>query len=132
MALFKFTKAILEMKPIDVYNNGDLSRDFTFVEDIVEGILSIADVIPPKKSDKSLTASCDVPYRIYNIGNSQPIKLLDFISALEQALGQKAIKNILPMQAGDVHTTWADTKDLFSLTGYRPQISIKEGGKNVC
>ncbi|MDR5609798.1 MULTISPECIES: NAD-dependent epimerase [unclassified Arsenophonus] len=129
MALFKFTKAILEMKSIDVYNNGDLSRDFTFVEDIVEGILSIADIIPPKKSDKSLTASSDAPYRIYNIGNGQPIKLLHFISALEQALGQKAIKNMLPMQAGDIHTTWADTKDLFSLTGYRPQISIKEGVK---
>lgn len=74
MALFKFTKAILEMKPIDVYNNGDLSRDFTFVEDIVEGILSIVDIILPKKSDKSLTDSSDAPYRIYNIGNGQTIK----------------------------------------------------------
>ncbi|CAA2931205.1 hypothetical protein ARSQ2_02357 [Arsenophonus endosymbiont of Bemisia tabaci Q2] len=71
LAIFKFTKAILEMKRIDVYNNGDLSRDFTFVEDIVEGILLIADIIPPKKSDKSLTASSDAPYRIYNIGNGQ-------------------------------------------------------------
>ncbi|ENZ0175312.1 NAD-dependent epimerase/dehydratase family protein, partial [Providencia rettgeri] len=129
MALFKFTKAILAGEPIDVYNNGNLSRDFTFVDDIVEGVIRISDIIPqanPNNHSES-PAESSAPYRIYNIGNGQPVKLIEFISALEKALGKEAIKNFLPMQAGDVYTTWADTEDLFSVTGYRPQVSIEQG-----
>ncbi len=129
MALFKFTKAILAGEPIDVYNNGNLSRDFTYIDDIVEGIIRISDVIPQANSEnRSLTpAQSSAPYRLYNIGNGQPVKLMDFITALEKSLGKQAIKNFLSMQAGDVYTTWADTKDLFAATGYRPQVSIEQG-----
>lgn len=105
MALFKFTKAILAGEPIDVYNNGNLSRDFTFIDDIVEGVIRISDIIPqadPQNHSDS-PAQSSAPYRIYNIGNGQPVKLIDFISALEKALGKEAIKNFLPMQAGDVY-----------------------------
>ncbi|MTC61492.1 NAD-dependent epimerase/dehydratase family protein [Providencia rustigianii] len=129
MALFKFTKAILAGEPIDVYNNGNLSRDFTFIDDIVEGIIRISDIIPQADPENcSLSpAQSSAPYRLYNIGNGQPVKLADFIAALEKSLGKKAIKNFLPMQAGDVYTTWADTEDLFKVTGYRPQVSIEQG-----
>ncbi|WP_368885029.1 NAD-dependent epimerase [Providencia vermicola] len=129
MALFKFTKAILAGEPIDVYNNGNLSRDFTFIDDIVEGIIRISDIIPQADPENgSLSpAQSRAPYRLYNIGNGQPVKLTDFITALEKSLGKKAIKNFLPMQAGDVYTTWADTEDLFKVTGYRPQVSIEQG-----
>lgn len=129
MALFKFTKAILAGEPIDVYNNGNLSRDFTFIDDIVEGIIRISDIIPQADPEnRSLSpAQSSAPYRLYNIGNGQPVKLTDFIAALEKSLGKKAIKNFLPMQAGDVYTTWADTEDLFKVTGYRPQVSIEKG-----
>ncbi|EPC7690760.1 NAD-dependent epimerase [Proteus mirabilis] len=129
MALFKFTKAILSGEPIDVYNNGNLSRDFTFIDDIVEGIIRISDIIPQADPEnRSLSpAQSSAPYRLYNIGNGQPVKLTDFIAALEKSLGKKAIKNFLPMQAGDVYTTWADTEDLFRVTGYRPQVSIEQG-----
>lgn len=129
MALFKFTKAILAGEPIDVYNNGNLSRDFTFIDDIVEGIIRISDIIPQADPEnRSLSpAQSSAPYRLYNIGNGQPVKLTDFIAALEKSLGKKAIKNFLPMQAGDVYTTWADTEDLFQVTGYRPQVSIEQG-----
>ncbi|BBG60569.1 NAD-dependent epimerase [Providencia rustigianii] len=129
MALFKFTKAILAGEPIDVYNNGDLSRDFTFIDDIVEGVIRISDIIPqadPQNRSDS-PAESSAPYRIYNIGNGQPVKLIEFISALEKALGKEAIKNFLPMQAGDVYTTWADTEDLFKATGYRPHVTIEQG-----
>lgn len=129
MALFKFTKAILAGEPIDVYNKGNLSRDFTFIDDIVEGIIRISDIIPQSDPENcSLSpAQSSAPYRLYNIGNGQPVKLTDFIAALEKSLGKKAIKNFLPMQAGDVYTTWADTEDLFKVTGYRPQVSIEQG-----
>ncbi|MEY0977862.1 NAD-dependent epimerase [Providencia rettgeri] len=129
MALFKFTKAILAGESIDVYNNGNLSRDFTFVDDIVEGVMRISDIIPQADPNNHSTspAESNAPYRIYNIGNGQPVKLIEFISALEKALGKQAIKNFLPMQAGDVYTTWADTEDLFNAIGYRPQVSIEEG-----
>ncbi|QIC17683.1 NAD-dependent epimerase [Providencia vermicola] len=129
MALFKFTKAILAGEPIDVYNNGNLSRDFTFIDDIVEGVIRISDIIPqadPENGSPS-PAQSRAPYRLYNIGNGQPVQLTDFIAALEKSLGKKAIKNFLPMQAGDVYTTWADTEDLFKVTGYRPQVSIEQG-----
>lgn len=129
MALFKFTKAILAGEPIDVYNNGNLSRDFTFIDDIVEGVIRISDIIPQADPENgSLSpAQSRAPYRLYNIGNGQPVQLTDFIAALEKSLGKKAIKNFLPMQAGDVYTTWADTEDLFKVTGYRPQVSIEQG-----
>lgn len=131
MALFKFTKAILDGKPIDVYNNGQLSRDFTYIDDIVEGILRISDVIPQPNSDWSVEqgtpATSSAPYRVYNIGNGQPVKLLDFIDALENALGRPAIKNLMPMQPGDVYATWAETEDLFATTGYRPRVAVQEG-----
>lgn len=131
MALFKFTKAILDGKPIDVYNNGQLSRDFTYIDDIVEGILRISDVIPQANPDwnveQGTPATSSAPYRVYNIGNGQPVKLLDFIEALENALGRSAIKNMMPMQPGDVHATWAETEDLFAATGYRPQVAVQAG-----
>lgn len=131
MALFKFTKAMLAGQPIDVYNNGQLSRDFTYIDDIVEGILRIADVVPVAnpnwQSEKGSPADSSAPYRIFNIGNGSPIKLMDFIYALEKALDIEAIKNMLPMQAGDVYATWADTEDLFKMTGYRPAMSVEQG-----
>ncbi|MEX9912193.1 NAD-dependent epimerase [Providencia huaxiensis] len=127
MALFKFTKAILADEPIDVYNNGNLSRDFTFIDDIVEGIIRISDIIPQADPENRSPSQSSAPYRLYNIGNGQPVKLTDFIAALEKSLGKKAIKTFLPMQAGDVYTTWADTEDLFNATGYRPQVSIEQG-----
>lgn len=131
MALFKFTKAILNHDPIDVYNNGQLSRDFTYVDDIVEGIIRISDVIPV--SDNYWTpkignpANSSAPYKVYNIGNGSPVNLMDYISALENSLGIKAIKNMLPMQPGDVYSTWADTEDLFKATGYKPSTNISDG-----
>ena len=131
MALFKFTKAILEGKPIDVYNNGQLSRDFTYIDDIVEGILRISDVIPQSspewKVEQGTPATSSAPYCVYNIGNGQPVKLLDFIDALENALGRLAIKNMMPMQPGDVYATWAETEDLFVATGYHPQVAVQDG-----
>ncbi|WP_323899963.1 NAD-dependent epimerase [Aeromonas caviae] len=131
MALFKFTKAMLAGKPIDVYNNGQLSRDFTYIDDIVEGILRIADVVPVAnpdwQSEQGSPADSSAPYRIFNIGNGSPVKLMDFIDALEKALGIEAIKNMLPMQAGDVYATWADTEDFFEATGYRPVMSVEKG-----
>ncbi|MFM5387975.1 NAD-dependent epimerase [Aeromonas veronii] len=131
MALFKFTKAMLAGQPIDVYNNGQLSRDFTYIDDIVEGILRIADVVPVVnpdwQSEKGSPADSSAPYRIFNIGNGSPVKLMSFIDALEKALGIEAIKNMMPMQAGDVYATWADTEDLFKTTGYRPAMSVEQG-----
>ena len=131
MAIIKFTRAILAGEPIDVYNHGDLSRDFTFIDDIVEGILAVADLPPRPNPDwhtsKQTPAESAAPYRILNIGHGQPVRLLDFIEALEEALGKPAIKRMLPMQAGDMHATWADSEPLHTLTGLRPATSIKEG-----
>lgn len=131
MALFIFTKAILEGKPIDVFNNGIMERDFTYVDDIVEG-LARAIVRPPEGnlewSGKNPDPSSSVaPYKIYNIGNSNPVKLLNFIEAIEIALGKKAVKNFLPLQPGDVPATWADVSDLFHDIGYRPDTPISHG-----
>jgi len=131
MALFKFTKAILEGRAIDVYNNGNLSRDFTYIDDIVEGIIRIADVIPLQQLDwtpeQGSPANSSAPYRIYNIGNGSPVKLLDFINAIETSLGIEPKKNMLPMQPGDVHATWAEMDDFFTATGYKPNVSVQEG-----
>jgi len=131
MALFLFTKAILEGREIDVYNYGDMRRDFTYIDDIVEGIVRVLDR-PPKGdarwSGKNPDPGSSVaPYKIYNIGNNDPVKLLDFISAIEKATGRQARKRMLPIQPGDVPATYADVKDLIADTGYRPDTPIEEG-----
>ncbi|MBN2063129.1 MAG: NAD-dependent epimerase [Deltaproteobacteria bacterium] len=131
MALFLFTKAILEGTPIDVFNNGNMRRDFTYVDDIVTGVLKVMDHLPGGESswngrDPDPSTS-KAPYRIYNIGNNSPVGLLDFIKALETALGKKAKKNFLPLQPGDVPATWADVDDLANDIGYAPRVHIKEG-----
>ncbi|RKS28659.1 UDP-glucuronate 4-epimerase [Pseudomonas sp. WPR_5_2] len=128
MAPFKFTKAVMEGKAIEVYNNGNLSRDFTYIDDIVESILRIQNVVPQK--DKFAMSSPDVstaPFKTYNIGNGSPVSLTRFIEAIESATGIKAIKKFLPMQAGDVFTTHADTRELFNAIDYQPKVSIEEG-----
>jgi UDP-glucuronate 4-epimerase len=131
MALFKFTKAIQNNVPIDVYNNGDMQRDFTYIDDIVAGVMRIVDVIPQADKDWTVEsgtpATSSAPYRIYNIGHGSPVKLMDFIQSLEKALGKEAEKNFLPLQPGDVYATYADTKDLFAATGYQPQMKVREG-----
>lgn len=131
MALFKFTKAIIEGRAIDIYNNGDLSRDFTYIDDIVEGIIRIQDVIPSGKSNWTpeigSPADSSAPYAIYNIGNGNPVKLMDFVSALERALGVEAKKNFMPMQPGDVFQTYADTQGLEAVTGHKPSVSVADG-----
>ena len=131
MALFKFTKAILEGKAIDIYNNGDLSRDFTYIDDIVEGIIRIQDVIPKGKQNWTVEtgspADSSAPYALYNIGNGNPVKLMDFVSALENALGIEAKKNFMDMQPGDVYATYADTQGLETAVNYVPAVGVKEG-----
>ncbi|MEZ9832932.1 NAD-dependent epimerase [Vibrio breoganii] len=133
MALFKFTKAIMNGDEIDVYNNGDMQRDFTYIDDIVEGIIRIQDVVPEANSDWSVEqgspATSSAPYRVYNIGHGSPVKLMEYIEALEDALGVEAKKNFMPMQPGDVYATYADTEDLFKATGYKPKVKVKEGVK---
>lgn len=130
MAPIKFAKAILAGKPIDVYNNGDLARDFTYIDDIVEGIIRVQDVIPQASEDPKLNedpGSGCAPFRVYNIGNGSPVKLMDFIGALETALGVEAEKNYMPMQPGDVYVTYADTSGLYDATGYQAKIGVAEG-----
>lgn len=131
MALFKFTKKIIEGDTIDIYNHGDMRRDFTYIDDIVEGILKVQDVIPTTDSswkvEQGSPAQSSAPYRVFNIGNGNPVKLLDFIESLESSLGIEAKKNFMPMQAGDVYQTYAEVEDLFSATGHRPQFGVKEG-----
>ena len=129
MALFKFTKGILNNQPIDIYNNGEMQRDFTFVIDLVRAIMLLINAVPirgePINSIDSLSSAA--PYRVVNIGNSQSVKLMDFIEAIEEKLGMKAIRNYMPMQIGDVPATWADSSLLQSLTGYCPQTDFYEG-----
>lgn len=130
MAPMKFAKAILAGQPIDVYNNGDLARDFTYVDDIVEGIVRIQDVIPSKSDDKSLNldpGSGTAPFKVYNIGHGSPVPLMEFIGALETSLGVEAKKNFMPMQPGDVYITYADTSGLYDACGYKPSVGIKQG-----
>lgn len=128
MAPFKFTKSIIEGKEIEVYNNGNLSRDFTYIDDIVESIVRIQNVVPVKDQfDMSRPDESSAPFKIYNIGNGAPVSLARFIEAIESATGIKAIKKFLPMQAGDVFTTHADTSELFKAIDYQPVISIEEG-----
>ncbi|MEK0248777.1 NAD-dependent epimerase [Raoultella sp. BAC10a-01-01] len=134
MALFKFTKAMLEGKSIDVYNYGKMKRDFTYVEDIVEAIVRVQDVIPQQNPEWTVEngspANSSAPYRVYNIGNSSPVELMDYITALEEALGMEAEKNMMPIQPGDVLETSADTKPLYDLVGFKPQTTVKEGVQN--
>jgi UDP-glucuronate 4-epimerase len=120
MAAFLFAKAILSGKPIQVFNNGDMYRDFTYVDDIVEGVIRVIDKAPMEKVP---------PATVYNIGNSSPVKLTDFIEAIETALGKKADKQFLPMQAGDVYKTFADVTDLEERFNYHPSTPVKEGVK---
>ena len=130
MALFKFVKNILEDKPIDVYNYGNMQRDFTYIDDIVEGIVRVIDNPPkPNPNWDGRVSESVAPYKVYNIGNGSPVKLMDFIEAIEETLGKKAKKNLLPMQPGDVPSTWADTTDLERDLGYKPYTPIKEGIK---
>ncbi|MDB4132555.1 NAD-dependent epimerase/dehydratase family protein [Amylibacter sp.] len=136
MALFKFTKAILDGDPIDVYNHGEMSRDFTYIDDLVQGIRLLIDAVPENLggieaySKTFDSKSCVAPFRAVNIGNSKPQKLTNFIKAIEQSIGIRAVKNFMPMQAGDVPSTWADTMLLEQLTGYRPQTDLTNGVKN--
>lgn len=134
MALFKFTKAMLEGKSIDVYNYGKMKRDFTYIDDIVEAIVRMQDIIPQPNPEWTVEtgspADSSAPYRVYNIGNSSPVELMDYITALEEALGMKAEKNMMPIQPGDVLETSADTKPLYDMVGFRPQTSVKQGVKN--
>ncbi|HGK4843460.1 NAD-dependent epimerase [Kluyvera georgiana] len=134
MALFKFTKAMVEGKTIDVYNYGKMKRDFTYIDDIVEAIIRLQDVIPEANSEWTVEngspATSSAPYRVYNIGNSSPVELMDYITALEEALGIEAKKNMMPMQAGDVLETSAETQPLYDLVGFRPETSVKDGVKN--
>ncbi|HLF12697.1 MAG TPA: NAD-dependent epimerase [Gammaproteobacteria bacterium] len=131
MALFLFTKAILSGEPIDVFNYGHHRRDFTYVGDIVEGVVRATDRIaqpnPDWSGDRPDPATSKAPYRLYNIGNQQPVELMRYIEVLEECLGRKAERNLLPMQAGDVPDTWADVEDLARDVGYRPSTPVEEG-----
>jgi len=133
MALFMFTKSILEGKPINVFNFGDMSRDFTFIDDIVSGIIKVADKIPTKNEDWSGLnpdpSSSKAPWKIYNIGNSSPVQLMDFIKAIEKATQKEAILNKMPMQPGDVPSTFADVKSLEEDVGYKSKTKVNEGIK---
>ena len=131
MALFLFTEAILKGEPIDVFNQGNMIRDFTYVDDIVEGVMRVLD--KPAQASKAFDpaepdpATSNAPYRVFNIGNSRPTKLMDFIEALETSLGSKAVKNFLPIQPGDVPATNADTTELERWVHFKPQTSVEEG-----
>ncbi|MGD0885100.1 MAG: NAD-dependent epimerase [Thermodesulfovibrionales bacterium] len=131
MALFLFTKAILEGKPIDVFNYGKMRRDFTYISDIIEGVVRVMQRMPRSSPDWSGSnpdsATSYAPYRLYNIGNNNPVELMRFIEALEDVLGKKAEKNLLPIQAGDVPATYADVDDLTHDVGFKPSTSIEDG-----
>ena len=127
MALFKFTDSILRGKTIDVYNHGDMKRDFTFIDDLVRAIYLLIDVVPSNNESERRDCSPVAPFRVVNIGNSKSVKLMDFINAIELSLGITAKKNFIDMQAGDVKDTWADATLLRELTGYSPQTDIKDG-----
>ena len=131
MALFIFTKAILEGRPIDVFNHGNMKRDFTYIDDIITGTVKVLD--NPPDSDPSWSglnpnpSRSRAPYRLYNIGSSSPVGLMDFIEAIEESLGRKAKKNFLPLQPGDVPNTWANVEDLVESFGYAPSVTVREG-----
>jgi UDP-glucuronate 4-epimerase len=131
MALFLFTRAILEGRPIDVFNHGRMIRDFTYIDDIAEGVVRVLD--RPAQSDPAFDASApdparsNAPYRVFNIGNSDPVQLMDFIEGIEHALGTTAQKNFLPLQDGDVPATFADVSELGAWTDFKPGTPVREG-----
>ena len=132
LALYKFVDAMLEDRAIDIYNHGDMYRDFTYVDDLVRAIRLLIDAVPELPGERSEVKDFDslspaAPFRVVNIGNSDKVRLLDFIEGIEEALGKKAIRNYMPMQMGDVPATWADASLLQHLTGYRPQTDFKDG-----
>jgi UDP-glucuronate 4-epimerase len=131
MALFLFTKAILSGNPIDVFNHGRMKRDFTYIDDVVEGVVRTLDrparPDPAWSGEAPNSATSSAPYRLYNIGNHQPVELLRFIEILERALGKTAKKNFLPIQAGDVPATYADVQDLIDDVGFKPDTPLEEG-----
>ncbi|WP_299707638.1 GDP-mannose 4,6-dehydratase [uncultured Tateyamaria sp.] len=132
MAHFKFTRAILQGEPIDIYNHGNMQRDFTYIDDLVAAIVGLVSAAPqrpatPEDISPGDSLSPVAPYRIVNIGNSEPVALMDFIAAIETALGQEAQKNFMDMQPGDVPATWADATLIKTLTGYTPQTPVAEG-----
>ena len=131
MALFLFTRAILEGKPIDVFNHGKMQRDFTYIDDIIEGVFRVMKKIPkPYKSwsgDNPDPGTSYAPYKVYNIGNNSPVELMSFIETIEKCLGKKAKKNLLPLQAGDVPATYADVDDLMNDVGFKPATPIEVG-----
>lgn len=133
MAVYSFTKAIYEGKPIEVFNNGDMMRDFTYIDDIVESMVRLVEKIPGAdpawSGEKPDPASSNAPYRLYNIGNNRPEKLLDMIAMLEETTGKKAQKIMKPMQPGDVYATYADTADLARDIGFKPSTPLREGLK---
>ena len=134
MAMFLFTKAIIEGLPINVFNNGKMERDFTYIDDIVNGITGVIKILPKKNPKWSGlepdSSTSSAPYQLYNIGNSTPVKLINFINAIENKLGKKAIKILMPIQPGDVHKTYADVTPLKINIGYQPATTIQEGVNN--
>jgi UDP-glucuronate 4-epimerase len=134
MALFKFTKNIIEGKPIDVYNYGNHRRDFTYIDDIVEGVIRVLDKVatpnPQWSGDNPDSATSPAPYRLYNIGNNNTVELMRYIEVLEECLGKKAEKNMLPLQDGDVPYTYADVDDLVRDMDYKPSVKVEEGIAN--
>lgn len=131
MAYFSFTRAILDGRPIDLYNHGRMQRDFTYIDDIVEGIVRVADLVavpdPAWNGQQPDPGTSSAPWRLYNIGNNQPVELLQFVETLERCLGKTAQKNLLPLQPGDLPSTCADLDDLTAATGFTPSTSIEEG-----
>ncbi|MFD0909909.1 GDP-mannose 4,6-dehydratase [Ruegeria arenilitoris] len=132
LALYKFVDAILDGRPIDIYNHGEMYRDFTNVNDLVRGIRLLIDAVPvrpdsPENIEEGDSLSPVAPFRVVNIGNGDKVRLMDFVEAIEEAVGKKAIRNYMPMQMGDVPATWANTDLLQHLTGYRPQTDFKDG-----
>lgn len=133
MALFRFTRAIMAGEPIDVYNHGQMCRDFTYIDDVTESVMRLQDIVPVKQEnwrvENSSPASSSAAYRVYNIGNSRSVTLMAYIEALEKAVGITAVKHMLPMQAGDVTETSADTDALYDITGFKPETDVEQGVK---
>ena len=132
LALYKFVDAIMDGRPIDVYNHGEMYRDFTYVDDVVRSIFLLMSAVPEEPKDPSDIAPDDTlstvaPFRVVNVGNSEKVRLMDFIAAIEDSLGRTATKNFMDMQKGDVPATWADASLLHRLTGYKPETDIQEG-----
>ena len=131
MALFLFTKAALEGNTIDVFNNGEMLRDFTYIDDIVEGVIRVIDNPPkPNPNWNHETSTSSAPYKVYNVGNNNPVKLMDFITAIENKLGKTIEKNMMPLQAGDVPATYADVSDLVEDLDYKPATPVQDGVNN--